>query len=152
MNESRRADVELGGLLLGLFCIVLLVGGVGGCMGLYPSYHVWEQEKLGQASYAMAESTRKIAVLEAQAKFDSAKLLAQAEVERAKGVAQANQIIGDSLKGNEVYLHYLWINNLHEGRNDVIYIPTEAGIPIMEAGRATQLRPAAVVTPPAPKP
>src|SRR6185369_1926046 len=115
--------------------IVLLVGGIGGCCGVQPQYNVWQQEKEGQAAYAKAESTRKITVLEAQAKLDSAKMLADAEVARAKGVAQANEIIGNSLHHNELYLHYLWIQNLHDGKNDVIYVPTEAGIPIMEAGK-----------------
>ena len=115
--------------------IVLLVGGIGGCCWVQPQYNVWQQEKEGQAAYAKAESTRKITVLEAQAKLDSAKMLADAEVARAKGVAQANEIIGNSLQHNELYLHYLWIQNLHDGKNDVIYVPTEAGIPIMEAGK-----------------
>jgi hypothetical protein len=77
-----------------------------------------------------------VAVVEAQAKFDAASKLAEAEVARARGVAQANQIIGDSLKGNEAYLRYLWINNLDgKGDKQVIYVPTEAGLPILEAGR-----------------
>ena len=53
----------------------------------------------------------------------------------AKGTAEANRIIGDSLKNNEAYLRYLWIHNLEEGKNEVIYIPTEAGMPILEAGK-----------------
>jgi len=67
--------------------------------------------------------------------MESAKSLAQAEVERAKGVAEANEIIGESLKGNESYLHYLWIMGLQDGSSEVIYIPTEANMPILEAGR-----------------
>lgn len=62
-------------------------------------------------------------------------LLAQAEVERAKGVAKANKIIGDSLKDNEAYLRYLFVNNLADTKDQVIYIPTEAGLPILEATR-----------------
>ena len=56
---------------------------------------------------------------------------------RAKGVAAANKIIGDSLHGNEAYLRYLWIDGLREhGKGAaVIYVPTEAGLPILEAGR-----------------
>jgi regulator of protease activity HflC (stomatin/prohibitin superfamily) len=86
---------------------------------------------------AQAEYSRRIAVAEAQAKKDSAKLLAEAEVERAQGVAKANKIIGDSLKGNEAYLRYLWIDGLKESskQGEVIYVPTEAGLPILEAGR-----------------
>ncbi len=143
MNNHRRGEAE--GIVLVFLVVIALVivaGGIGGCMYVAPKYMVYQQELEGQAVLVKAESTRKVAVLEAQAKMDSSKLLAQAEVERSKGVAEANRIIGDSLKGNEDYLHYLWINNLHEGRNDVIYVPTETGLPIMEAGRRP--RPTAV--------
>jgi hypothetical protein len=59
------------------------------------------------------------------------------EVERAKGVASANKIIGDSLKDNEAYLRYLWIADMTNNKApSVIYVPTEANIPILEAGRS----------------
>ena len=89
----------------------------------------------GEAEYAQAEQNRRITVLEAEAKLDAAKSLAAAEVERAKGVAQANEIIGRSLKDNEAYLRWQWIQNLENGNNSVIYVPTEAGLPILEAGK-----------------
>ena len=69
------------------------------------------------------------------AKEESAKHLAEAEVIRAEGVARANKIIGDSLQNNEAYLRYLWIDGLHSGKNQVIYIPTEGNLPILEAGK-----------------
>jgi hypothetical protein len=50
-------------------------------------------------------------------------------------VAQANQIIGDSLPGNEAYLRYLWIDKMEDAKAQVIYVPTETGLPILEAGR-----------------
>ena len=74
-------------------------------------------------------------VEEAKARLESAKFESQAEIERAKGVAEANRIIGDSLKGNEAYLRYLWIQGLQDGSSETIYIPTEANLPIMEATR-----------------
>jgi regulator of protease activity HflC (stomatin/prohibitin superfamily) len=98
-------------------------------------YRVWQRGLAGKAQLAEAEWNRKIAVQEADAKKESAVLLAQAEVERAKGVAEANKIIGESLKNNESYLRYLWIQGLQDGSSEVIYIPTEAGLPILEAGR-----------------
>lgn len=128
-------------LLWIILAIVLLAGFVGGCMYVKPNYDVYEQTKAGEAKLAEAESSRKIATLEANAKLESSKALAQAEVERAKGVAEANRIIGQSLQGNEAYLHYLWIHNLAESRGDVIYIPTEANMPIMEAGRRSHAEP-----------
>lgn len=104
-----------------------------GALWAWPTYNVWSSEMAGRAEYARAESSRKIAILEAQAKEEAAKALAKAEVERAKGVAAANQIIGDSLKGNDAYLHYLWLDELKHA--NVIYVPTESNLPILEAGR-----------------
>ena len=60
----------------------------------------------------------------------------QADIERAKAAAEANRIIGESLKDNEEYLRYIWIKGLQEGKGERIYIPTEAGLPILEAGKA----------------
>lgn len=106
--------------------------GLWGC----PKYNVYQQRMEGQAILAHAQSSREVAVAEAKAKMESASLLADAEIARAKGVAQANKIIGDSLKGNEDYLRYLWIQNLEApGDRQVIYVPTETGLPILEASR-----------------
>lgn len=100
-----------------------------------PQYNIYSKRLKGEAFLQQAQYDRQIAVAEAHAKMESAKLLAQAEVERAKGVAQANKIIGDSLQGNEIYLKYLWVNNLENSKNQVIYIPTEANLPLLEAGK-----------------
>jgi regulator of protease activity HflC (stomatin/prohibitin superfamily) len=117
--------------------IILLLGLVG--IGMYgcPQYNVYQQRLTGESELARAQQNRQIAVNEAQAKMDAAKLLAQAEIERAKGVAQANQIIANGLKGNEEYLRYLWITDVAAGGKEsktIVYIPTEANMPILEAG------------------
>ncbi len=122
--------------ILGGFVIILL-GGV--CMYGCPMYGVYEQRMEGQAILAHAQSSREVAVAEAKAKMESAQLLADAEVTRAEGVAKANKIIGESLKGNEAYLRYLWVNNLAETKDEVIYVPTETGLPILEANRLNHL-------------
>lgn len=117
---------------IGAALMLLIAGGMAGC----PSYNVWRQDMSGRADLAEAESSRRIAVLEAQAKRDAAQMLAAAEVERAKGVAAANKIIGDSLEGHDDYLRYLWITGLESGSGrETVYIPTEAGLPILEASR-----------------
>jgi regulator of protease activity HflC (stomatin/prohibitin superfamily) len=98
-----------------------------------PQYNVWSQSLAGKAELQKAEYTRQVAVLEAQAKKDSAQQLADAEIIRATGVAKANQIIGDSLKDNREYLQYLYITGLEEGSNKgnvTIYVPTEGGMPV----------------------
>lgn len=112
-----------------IFCVMAL--GLYGC----PKYNVYSSRLDGQTKLAEADSSREVAVREARAKMESASLLAQAEVERAKGVAAANKIIGDSLKENEDYLRYLWIDSLKDTHDQVIYIPTEGGLPLLESNR-----------------
>lgn len=120
-------------------CTVLLIGILAGAMYGCPRYEVYTQRLNGEAELARASQNRQIKIQEAKAKLEAATLEAQAEIERAKGVAEANKIIGDSLKGNEAYLRYLWIQGLQEGATpQVVYVPTEAGLPILEAGRISE--------------
>lgn len=128
-------DKDMGKLIyssIGLMLIFIVV-----CMAVMPTYRVWQQGLMGKAELKRATFNRQVATQEAQAKMESAKLLAQAEVERAIGVAQANKIIGESLKENEDYLRYLWIIDVAGAGVDktVVYIPTEANLPILEASR-----------------
>lgn len=120
-------------VILGIVVLSIITGvGMLGC----PQYAVYEQRLTGEAELARAQQNRQIAVNEAQAKKDAATLLADAEIERAKGVAGANAIIAGGLKGNEEYLRYLWITEVAgKTSKETVYIPTEAGIPILEAGK-----------------
>ena len=130
---NTTAVVSTTTLIVAIF-IGIITLGMWGC----PKYDVYSKKMEGEAILAHAQSSREVAVAEARAKMESAKLLAEAEIERAKGVAQANKIIGDSLKNNEEYLRYLFVNNLESTKNQVIYIPTEANLPILEATRKIQ--------------
>lgn len=116
--------------------VLWTIGVIGWSLAFgIPTYSVWQQQKAGEAELARAEQNRQVAVLEAKAKLDSAESLAQAEVKRAEGTAKANQIIGQSLKGNEEYIHWLWVDTLKDSKDQIIYIPTEAGVPITESLR-----------------
>jgi hypothetical protein len=117
--------ITLGSLL----AVILFIGS----FWFFPIYNVWTKEMDGKAQLREAEWSKQIAVESAKAKKESATLEAGAEIERAKGVAEANRIVADSLKDNEAYLRYLWIDKLSDNQN-VIYVPTEAGLPILEAG------------------
>ena len=130
MNYDNADNTVRNSLIIGtsfiasLFIISSVVG---------PLYNVWAKSLDGKAELQKAEYTRQVAVLEAQAKKDSAQQLADAEVIRASGVAKANQIIGNSLKDNREYLQYLYINGLEQGSNKgnvTIYVPTEGGMPV----------------------
>lgn len=123
-------------LTLGVVVIVLVAGAMVGL----PTYNVYSKQMAGRAAYEQAVQDRRIRVLEAQAALDSARLTAQAEIERARGTNEANRIMAESLGGPENYLRWAYIHMLEEtsgkdGRQ-TIYIPTEAGVPILEAGRA----------------
>lgn len=112
-----------------------VVVGTASLFYIGPQYSVWANQMSGKAKLAEAESSRQIATLEAKAKKDSAQYEAEAEIIRAEGAAKANAIIGNSLKGHEAYLRYLWIQNQNKNDKEVIYIPTEAGLPVLEAGK-----------------
>lgn len=123
-HTLRNASIIGVSFILSLFIINAVAG---------PLYNVWAQSLQGKAELQKAEYTRQVAVLEAQAKRDSASQLAEAEIIRAEGVAKANQIIGNSLKDNREYLQYLYITGLEEGANKgnvTIYVPTEGGMPV----------------------
>jgi regulator of protease activity HflC (stomatin/prohibitin superfamily) len=136
MSDSKTPAITPGAIIGIAIVVVLTVGtGMVGC----PMYSVWHAQKAGEAELAQADQNRQIAVAQARAKAESAHFEADAEVTRATGVAKANEIIGKSLQGNEVYLRYLWINGLELNKNAVIYVPTEANLPILEAGRLPRL-------------
>jgi len=118
----------------------LVVFVVTSVLAFGPVYGVWAQRLSGEAELARAEANRHIRVLEAKAEQEAAKALAEAEVTRAEGVARANKIIGDSLQNNEGYLRYLWIQGLQTNQMQVVYVPTEANLPIMEATRIKKIR------------
>jgi len=130
--EKQEAKIITRSVSAAVFTLILIIGG-----GMYgcPQYNVYVQRLDGEAELAKQTYSKQVAVQAALAKKESATMLAEAEVLRAEGVAKANKIIGESLKDNDEYLRYLWITNLENSKGDVIYIPTEAGIPILEAGK-----------------
>lgn len=137
MDDKQKSNIFVTGFFL--FVGLLIIGIIALLMWAFPMYNVWSREMGGRAELAEAEWTKKVAVETAKAKKDSAQLLAEAEIIKSKGLAEANRIIGDSLEGKEEYLRYLYITNLAEGQNrEVIYIPTEAGLPLLEAGRTVK--------------
>ena len=121
--------------------IGVVVIGAGTLIGL-PTYNVYSKQMAGKAAYEQAVQDRRIRVLEAQAALDSAELTARAEIARARGTNEANRIMAESLGGPDNYLRWAYIDMLKEtagksGR-ETIYIPTEAGMPLLEAGRVAR--------------
>lgn len=134
MDKEEREYVIFLVKMVGMV-LILIIGILWAFFAGGRIYNVWAQRKAGEAELAHAESNRMIKTLEAKAFEESSKHLAQAEIIRASGVAEANKIIGESLKGNESYLRYLWITQLENPNKEIIYVPTEANLPILEAGK-----------------
>src|SRR5688500_14167486 len=123
MDQDDKRTLWVVSSIVAAVLIFLVLG-----MWAYPHYSVWQQGLAGQAELRRAEQNRQIAVQEAQAKLEAAKLLAQSEIERSKGVAEANKIIAEGLGGPEGYLRWLWIDALNHPASgaQIIYVPTEA--------------------------
>lgn len=151
MYQNRQA-VALGSMAVTALLFILLVIAA---FWAWPKYKVYKLELDGIAALKEAEWSKQILIEEAKAREQAALMQAkakvtlaeaegkamiarakaegQADIERAKAAAEANRIIGASLKGNDEYLRYVWIKGLQDGNGERIYIPTEAGLPILEA-------------------
>ncbi len=95
-----------------------------------PRYRVWQQEMEGRAELSRAEQNRQIKIEEAKAELEASTYKRQADSVRAVGTAEANRIIAKSLTSE--YIQWKWVEGLHDGSSEVIYVPTEANIPILE--------------------
>lgn len=131
-DENDRFDTPRALKYLAIGIVFVLLLAFGGCAGS-KKMSVWGKEQDGKATLAEANYSKQVQTVEAEANLESEKLNAKAEVERAKGAALAIEAEGGALTPE--YITYLWVRNLERGDNQLIYIPTEGGIPILEAGR-----------------
>ena len=116
-------------LLMAFSAIVLIILFTYGILVGHKYYAVWSAEMTGKARLMEASQSKQIMI-------ESAK----AEVEAAKLRAEAIEIIGKKAKAYPEYRMQEFIGAFGEALNNgnintVIYVPTEANIPIMEAGR-----------------
>lgn len=127
MRDGTKATIAVASIVL--VVILLLVGA----LAAYPQYKVYSKEMSGKASLAEAEWEKQIAIEEAKAELEAAGMLAETEIIRARGIAEANEIIAGSI--TQEYIQYRFIEGLNDGNTEVIYVPTEANIPVLEAGK-----------------
>lgn len=112
----------IGSVLIGLLLI-------GGGFYIYPKYKVYAMEQNGKAQLAQAEQTKKIMIETARAEKEAAILR-----------AEAIEIMGEVAKKYPEYRNQEFITAfgeaLKEGKiEQIIYVPTEANIPLLEAGK-----------------
>lgn len=135
-NSNPPNSKSLSLIILTLSVLTLIGGTIS-----QPYVRVWSMGLSGKAQMAEAEANRQIKVREAKATRDAAEKLGEAEVIRAKKLKEANELLSNSFGGPENYLRYLYIEGLKDananGSAKLIYIATEAGLPVTEAGRVT---------------
>lgn len=127
MRSNTSEALTLGGFaVVGLLIVSGLVAvSAWGC----PQYRVYVARMDGQANLQHAEQTRQILVTQAQAERDAAKLR-----------AEAIGIVGEAAKKYPEYRQQEFIGAFADALKDgnisqIIYVPTEASIPLIEAGR-----------------
>lgn len=103
----------------------------------YPHWRVWASHQEGLADLQMAKNEQQIQVAQAQARLDAAQLNKQAAVIEAEAVALQIKEIGEQLTQHDLYLRWQWIKMMEDTASDnsVIYVPTEANLPILESQR-----------------
>ena len=127
--NKEQDEPKFGNITIAIIAGILIIIVVS--MYVFPQYGVWQKELSGKAQLREAEWNRQIAIQEAQATKESAKMLAEAEIIRAEGIAEANRIISNSITTE--YIKYKFVEGLNDGNTEVIYVPTEANLPILEA-------------------
>lgn len=120
------------GALIVLLIVIMLCLSVGSCMRWYPQYQVYSSKMDGEAELAKANYARQTQVAQAQAELDAAKL-------RAQAIAMVGKAAQDYPQYRQQEFIGAFADALRDGKiQQIMYVPTEAGIPITEAGRATE--------------
>ena len=116
-------------VMFGVSVIVSLIGLAALAMWGFPTYKVWQQGLSGQAALARASQERQILIEQAKAEKESASLR-----------AEAIEVVGKAAQEFPEYRQQEFLGAFSEALKDgkmsqIIYVPTEANIPVMEAGR-----------------
>lgn len=122
MKKPQKGSSELVILIITVSIVFALLFAV------WPYYKVWSQEMRGKAALAEARQSKMIQVEQARAELESAELR-----------AEAIKTIGIASQKYPEYRTQEFIGAfgeaLREGSiNQIIYVPTEGNIPILEAG------------------
>ena len=115
-------------VIFGLFILAMVV---------YPIWNVWASKKYGEAELEQAYKEQQIQIAEAESRLKAAELNKRAAVIEAEAVSLQIKAIGEQLHKHDLYLKWQWIKMMEDrdSEADTIYVPTEAGLPILEAGR-----------------
>ena len=126
------------GLAVLAVAIAFLFSVILGSIGVYQPFKVWAagytvkaEQLVGEAEFVRAEQNRRILVEQARAEKDAAVLR-----------SEAIEIVGQAAKDFPEYRYQEFLGAFGEALQSdkidkIVFIPTEANIPITEAGRTT---------------
>ncbi len=122
MEDDTKGTVAI--IALAIIGIIIIIGGL---MWAIPTYHVWSNQKAGEASLVKAQQEKQIQISQAQA-----------ELEASQYQAQAIKTVGEMTKEYPSYREQQFIQDFGEAMKNgniqkIIYVPTEANLPITEA-------------------
>ena len=126
MNKFQKGSVD--NILIGLIA-VFVIAIILIFLFAWPQYKVWQQGMVGQAQLSKAQQSKQIAIETAKAELESAKLR-----------AEAIKVMGKAAQEFPEYRQQEFIGAfgeaLREGNiSQIVYVPTEANIPVLEAGK-----------------
>ena len=129
MSRSGEPFSIFGQSIFVTLVVITFVALMFGTSMAYRHYSVWSMEMQGKAKLAEATQSRQIQIEQAKG-----------ELEAAKHRAEAIAIVGEATQQYPEYRQQEYIGAFAEALKEgnigqIMYIPTEAGIPIMEAGK-----------------
>ncbi len=126
--------MKVSAVVITLLLTLVVLGGAAFMFWFLPTYGVWQAGLSGKAALMRAEQEKQIQIEQAKAELESAKL-------RAEAIA----IVGEASKKYPEYRTQEFIGAFGEAIqsgaiDQIIYVPTEANIPIVEASRFSSSR------------
>ena len=126
MKKHQNGNTD--NVLIGMVAVFIVIA-ILFVLFAWPQYKVWQQGMSGQARLAEAQQSKQIAIETAKSELESAKLR-----------AEAIKVMGKAAQEYPEYRNQEFIGAfgeaLREGKvNQIIYVPTEANSPVLEAGK-----------------
>lgn len=121
---------DLAVAVIGLTVVVALgLGVIFGGIYVWAQIRVYNATSIGKAELARADQNRQIQVTQAKAEKDAAEL-------RASAIRVMGKAAQDFPEYRQQEFMAAFGEALREGTmNQIIYVPTEANVPLMEAGK-----------------
>jgi hypothetical protein len=121
--------------------VVLVVGGlIAAFVVLFflfswatPKFNLYRSNTEKQSVIKEQEAISEAAVFAAQKRVTVAEAEAKARIIEADAIAESQRIISETLTPE--YLRWRYYEVLATTQNQIVYVPTEAGLPILEASR-----------------